>query len=107
MLMSRVALTLLTVEEEGEDRRSIFMELISPTNPRGIEHYPCLKTCLLDEVFKDCFTKKLIHHDSHPAVMICDLIQRQLHFKIDDFNSFDFQIIKLIYSICKDISITK
>ena len=105
MLMSRVALTLLTVEKEGEDRRSIFIELI--TNPRGIEHYPCLKTCLLDEVFKDCFEKKLIHHDLYPAVMICNLIQRQLHFKIDDLNSFDFQIIKLIYSICKDISITK
>ena len=93
MLMSRVVLTLLTVEEE-EDRRSIFMVLI--TNPHVIEHYPCLKN--IDEVIKECFAKKLIHHYSYPAVMICDLIQRQLHFNIDDINSSDIQVIKLIRS---------
>ena len=56
-MMSPVVLCLLTAEEE--QRPGIFMELI--INPAVIEESPCLQN--IDEVFKDCFVKKMIHHD--------------------------------------------
>ena len=92
-MMSPVVLRLLKVEEM--QRPGIFMELI--INPAVIEESPCLQN--IDEVFKDCFLKKMIHHDSYPAVMICDLIQCLLHFenefKIDDIDCSDCEVLHL------------
>ena len=92
-MMSPVVLRLLMVEEK--ERPGIFIELIS--NPAVIEESPCLQN--IDEVFKDCFVKKMIHHDSYPAVMICDLIQCLLHFeddfKIKDIDSHDCEVLQL------------
>ena len=85
MMMSPVVLRLLMVEEM--DSPGIFVDLI--TNPSAIENGPCLLN--IDKVFKDRFSDGLIHHDSYPPVMICDLIQRlwifEDHFKIDDIDS--------------------
>jgi hypothetical protein len=96
MMMSPVVLRLLMVEEEQSP--GIFMDLI--TNPRVIENCPCLQ--LIDKVFKDRFSDGLIHHDSYPAVMICDLIQRLLnfedHFNIDDIDSSDCQVLLIAKS---------
>jgi MoxR-like ATPase len=96
MMMSPVVLRLLMVEEEQSP--GIFMALI--TNPRVIEDCPCLQ--LMDNLFKDRFLKGLIHHDSHPAVMICDLIQRLLnfedHFNIEDIDSSDCQVLLIAKS---------
>ena len=92
-MMSPVVLRLLKVEEM--QRPGIFMELI--INPAVIEESPCLQN--IDEVFKDCLVKKMIHHDSYPAVMICDLIQCLLHFenefKIDDIDCSDCEVLHL------------
>ena len=96
MMMSPVVLRLLMSEEQVKP--GIFMELIN--NPHVIENCPCLKN--IEEVFKDYFKRKLIHHDSYPAVIICHLIQRQLqfedNFKINDIiiDSSDGQILKLV-----------
>ena len=92
-MMRPVVLRLLMAEEK--ERPGIFMELI--INPAVIEESPCLQN--IDEVFKDCFLKKIIHHDSYPAVMICDLIQCLLHFeykfKIEDIDSSDCEVLLL------------
>jgi hypothetical protein len=96
MMMSPVVLRLLMVEEEQSP--GIFMDLIA--NPSVIENCPCLQ--YIDEVFKDRFLKDLIHHDSYPAVMICDLIQCLLHFedhfKINDIDSSDCKVLILARS---------
>ena len=101
-MMSPVVLRLLMVEEM--QRPGIFMELI--INPAVIEESPCLQN--IDEVFKDCFLKKMIHYDSYPAVMICDLIQCLLHFaaefKIDDIDSSDCKVLKLARSARRLVS---
>ena len=101
-MMSPVVLRLLMVEEM--QRPGIFMELI--TNPAVIEESPCLQ--IIDEVFKDCYVKKIIHHDSYPAVMICDLIQCLLHFEdqfeFDDIDSSDCEVLRLARSARKLVS---
>jgi hypothetical protein len=99
MMMIPVVLRLLKVEEAQSP--GIFMDLI--INPGVIENCPCLQN--IDEVFKDRFLKDLIHHDSYPAVMICDLIQSLLHFEdrfqINDIRSFDSEVLKLARSAIK------
>ena len=96
MMMSPVVLRLLMADEM--QRSGIFMELI--TNPDVFKESPCLQ--IIDEVFKDRFTKKMIHHDSYPAVMICDLIQCLLHFedqfKMENFDSSDCEVLQLARS---------
>ena len=96
IMMSPVVLRLLMVEEKQSP--GIFMDLI--TNPSVIENYPCLQN--INEVFKDRFLKDLIHHDSYPAVMICDLLQCLLHFednfKINDIDSSDCKVLMLARS---------
>ncbi|XP_028413793.1 uncharacterized protein LOC114536639 [Dendronephthya gigantea] len=93
MMMSPVVLRLLMVEEIQSP--GIFMDII--TNPRTIDNCPCLEN--IDEVFKDLYSEGLIHLDSYPAVMICDLIQFLLnfdeHFTIDDIDSSDCKVLTL------------
>ncbi len=102
MMMSPVVLRLLIVEEMQSP--GIFMDLI--TNPSAIENCPCLQN--IEDVFKDHFSEGLVHHDSYPAVMICDLIQRLLnfedHFKIDDIDSLDCEVLVLARSATTLIS---
>ena len=101
-MMSPVVLRLLMVEEMLSP--GIFMKLI--INPAVIEESPCLQN--IDEVFKDCFVKKMIHHDSYPAVMICDLIQCLLRFedqfKIEDIDSSDCEVLQLARSATRVVS---
>ena len=92
MMMSPVVLRLLIVEEDHSP--GIFMDLI--INPRVIENCPCLQN--IDEVLKDRLLDGLIHRDSYPAVMICDLIQSLLNFKIDDIYTSESQILNLARS---------
>ncbi len=96
MMMSPVVLRLLMAEEMQTP--GIFMDVI--TNPPVIENCPCLQN--IDEVFKDHFSKGLIHHDSYPSVMMCDLIQCLLHFedhfKIDDIDGSDCRVLMLARS---------
>jgi hypothetical protein len=92
MMMSPVVLHLLTFEEKHSP--GIFMDVINDQSV--IENCPCLQ--LIDKVFKDRFLKGLIHHDSYSAVMICDLIQRLLHFEnrfiIADNGSSDLDLVR-------------
>ena len=105
-MMSPVVLRLLMAEEK--ERPGIFIDLIS--NPAVMEESPCLQN--IDEVFKDCFLKKMIHHDSYPAVIICDLIQCLLkinsmfedQFKIKDTDSSDCEVLQLARSARKLVS---
>ena len=96
MMMSPIILRLLMVEEMQSP--GIFINLIA--SPDVVENCPCLQN--IDEVFKDCFSNGMIHHDSHPSVMICDLIQRLLNFearfKIDDIDSSDCEVLRLAKS---------
>ena len=93
MIMSPVVLRLLM--GEVVQRSGVFVDLI--TNPHVIEESACLR--IIDVVFKGRFAKKMIHHDSYPAVMICDLIQCLLHFedqfKIEDIDSSDCKVLQL------------
>ncbi|XP_028413388.1 uncharacterized protein LOC114536260 [Dendronephthya gigantea] len=34
----------------------------------------------IDKIFKECFSKGFIHHDSYPAVLICDVVVSILEF---------------------------
>ena len=105
MIMGPVVLRLLKVEEE--QRPGIFRELI--TNPDVIEECPCLQN--IDEIFKDRFEKELVHHDSYPAVMICDLIQSLLHFedefKIEDIDCSDCEILTVARSATRVVSLNR
>ena len=96
MMMSPVVLRLLMAEESQSP--GIFVDLI--TNPSVIENCPCLQN--IDEVFQDRCLNGLIHHDSYPAVMICDLIQSLINFKeqfsIDDIDSSDCEVLMLAKS---------
>ena len=102
MIMSPVVLRLLMVEEM--QLPGIFVHLI--TNQNAMEICPCLQN--IDEVFKDLFSNDLIHHDSFPTVMICDLIQHLLnfeeHYKIDDIDSCDCDVLVLAKSATKLVS---
>ena len=93
MMMSPVVLRLLMVEEMQSP--GIFVHLIS--NPSAIEKCPCLQN--INDVFKDRFSNGLIHHDSYPAVMICDLIQSLLNFEknfsFDDMDSSNCEVLVL------------
>ena len=96
MMMSPIVLRLLMVEEMGSP--GIFINLI--TNPSAIDNCPCLQN--IDEVFKDRFSSGSIHHDSYPAVMICDLIQSLLKFEqrfdIENLDSSDCEVLMLAKS---------
>ena len=96
MMMIPVVLRLLIVEEIQSP--GIFMNIVA--DPSVIENSPCLQN--IDKVFKDRYLNRLIHHDSYPAVMICDLIQRLLnfedHFKIGDIDKGDCKVLMLAKS---------
>ena len=96
MMMNQVVLRLLLVEKD--ESPDIFTDLI--INPNVIENFPCLQN--IDDVFKDRFSSDLIHHDSYPAVMICDLIYSLLnfdhHFKFNDINNPECQILMIARS---------
>ena len=96
MMMNQVVLRLLLVEKD--ESPDIFTDLI--INPGAIENCPCLQN--IDEVFKDRFLNGLIHYDSYPAVMICDLIQSvsnsDNHFEINDINNPECRILMLARS---------
>ena len=102
MMMSPVLLRLLMVEEQNCP--GVFVKLI--TDSSAMESCPCLQT--IDEVFKDRFLNDLMHHDSYPAVIICDLIQSLLkfdsHFQISDFHGSDFEVLALAKSAIKLMS---
>ena len=96
MMMSPIVLRLLMVEEMQSP--GIFINLI--TNPSVIDGCPCLQN--IDEVFKERFSSGSIHHDSYPAVMICDLIHSLLkfeqQFKIDNVDGSDCEVLMLAKS---------
>ena len=96
MMMSPVVLRLLLMEEFQSP--GIFTNIIA--NPSVIENSPCLQN--IDEVFKDLFLNGLIHHDSYPAAMVCDLIQSLLNFdanfNIDDIHTSECEILMLARS---------
>ena len=102
MMMSPVILRLLMVEQV--DSPKIFTDII--VNPSAIENCPCLQT--IDEVFKENFLKTFVHHDSYPAVVICDIIQSLLnftdHFKIDDIDSRDCEVLSIARSAATVVS---
>ena len=93
MMMNPVVLRLLLIEQMQSP--DLFTDLI--INPNVIENFPSLQN--IDEVFKDRFFNGLIHHDSYPAVMICDLIESLLnfdwYFEIDDIDTPECQILML------------
>ena len=96
MMMKPVVFRLLMVEEMQSP--GVFMDII--TNPSTRDNCPILEN--IHAVFKDRFSKGLIHHDSYPAVMICDLIQFLLnfdeHFTIDDIGSSYCKVLMLAKS---------
>ena len=102
MMMSPVLLRLLMVEEQNCP--GVFVKLI--TDSSVMESCPCLQT--IDEVFKDRFLNDLMHHDSYPAVIICDLIQSLLkfdsHFRISDIHGSDSEVLSLAKSATKLMS---
>ena len=104
MMMSPVILRLLMVEQADSNSPEIFKEII--VNPVVIENCSCLQ--IIDEVFKENFTKAFIHHDSYHAVVICDLIQSlpefTSHIKIDDVNSPDCELLFIAKSASKVMS---
>jgi hypothetical protein len=99
MIMSPVVMRLLMFEEMHSP--GIFVHLIR--NQSAMEYCPCLQN--IDEVFKDRFSNGLIHHDSYPAVMICDLIEHLVnfedHYKIDDFDGSDCEVLVVAKSATK------
>ena len=96
MMLYPVVLRLLLIEQMQSP--DIFTHLI--INPNVIENFPYLQN--IDDVFKDRFFNGLIHHDSYPAVMICDLIYSLLnfdhHFKFNDINNPECQIVMIARS---------
>ncbi|XP_028396213.1 uncharacterized protein LOC114520186 [Dendronephthya gigantea] len=105
MMMSSVVLPLLMVEEIQSP--GIFIDLISTS--RDIESCPCLQN--IDVAFKERFEQGLIHHDSYPAVMICDLIQCLLKFDLlkckdrNDNGTFKFRDVN--GSDCEVLTVVK
>ena len=101
MIISTVALRLLMVEEEQSP--GIFIKIIADENV--VYSSLCLQH--MDKLFKDRFSKEMIHHDSYHAVMICDLIERlqrfEKHFKIDNISS-DSEVFKLARCAMKLLS---
>jgi hypothetical protein len=94
MMMSAVVLRLLEVDEQ--ESPGIFIDMI--TNPNSIEECPCLQN--IEEVLNDHCSNGLVHRDSHPTVMICDLIQGllQFNFSVDDINSSDCEVLMIARS---------
>ena len=52
------------------ESQGIFFDII--INPVAINDHPILKG--IDAVFRKRFSQKYLHHDSYPAVLICDII---------------------------------
>ena len=101
MIMSPVILQLLEVKGVSPEK---FEDLI--TNKSAMQYCPCLQN--IDQLFKDRFSKGLIHHDSYPAVMICGLIERLLNFndryEIDNIDRSDCKVLVLAKHANKLIS---
>ena len=102
LMMSPVILRLLRIEEM--ESPGIFVHII--TNQSLIEKCSCLQN--IDEVFKDLFTKDLIHHDSYAAVMVCDLIQSLLklddRYSIQDIDRSDCELLRFVRGATKMLS---
>ena len=92
LLMTPVMYRLLFAEEEQSP--GVFVDII-------IDQYIDVKhSCLkvIDDIFREHFEDGLIHHDSYPAVMICDLIQFiqkfDDQFNIEELKSSDSKLMK-------------
>ena len=94
--MIPVIYRLLFAEEDRSP--GIFFDII--IDHRVDEEHGCLKD--VDDVFKEHFLEGSIHHDSYPAVIICDLIQFiqnfDMHFNIEQLRSSDSKLLRLFRS---------
>ena len=96
VVMTPVMYRFLFAEEV--ESPGVFFDII--IDPNKVEDFPCLQH--IDEVFKELFESNSIHHDSHPAVMICDLIhfiqKFDQYFNMDQLKSSDSQLLKIFRS---------
>ena len=96
VLMTPVIYRLMFAEEV--ESPGVFFDII--IDHSQVENYPCLRD--IDEVFKELFESNSIHHDSYPAVMICDLIQFiqrfEQYFNIDELKNSDGKLLKTFRS---------
>ena len=92
LLMTPVMYRLLFAEEAQSP--GVFVDIIIDQHI-GVKH-SCLK--VIDDIFREHFEDGLIHHDSYPAVMICDLIQFiqkfDDQFNIEELKSSDSKLMK-------------
>ena len=96
LIMTPVIYRLFFAEEV--ESPGIFFDII--IDHSLVDNYPCLKD--IDNVFRDLFAKDYIHHDSYPAVMICDLIHFIQHFEqrfnMEQLKSSDSKLLKCFRS---------
>ena len=92
LIMTPVMYRLLFAEEAQSP--GVFVDIVIDQSV-DVNH-SCLK--VIDDVFNNHFGKSLIHHDSYPAVMICDLIHSiqdfSAHFKKEELKSSDSKLLK-------------
>ena len=92
LVMTPVIYRLLFTEELRSP--GIFLDIIIKKDINYKNSY--LK--VMDDVFKRHFANGLIHHDSYPAVMICDLLHFiqnfDQHFKIEQLQSSDSKLMR-------------
>ena len=96
LIMTPVIYRLLFAEEVKSP--GIFFDII--IDHRKVDNYSCLKE--IDNVFRDLFAKDCIHHDSYPAVMICDLIHFiqnfEQRFNMEELKRSDSKLLKCFRS---------
>ncbi len=96
VVMTPVIYRLLFAEEV--ESPGIFFDII--IDHSAVENYPCLRD--IDQVFGELFAKRYIHHDSYPAVMICDLIHFiqnfDQYFNMEQLKSPDSKLLKCFRS---------
>ena len=92
LIMTPVMYRLLFAEEA--ESPGVFVDII--IDQRVNVKHSCLK--VIDDVFREYFGNGKIHHDSYPAVMICDLIYSiqdfDAHIKKDELTSLDSHLMK-------------
>ena len=92
LVMTPVMYRLLFAEEA--ESPGVFVDII--IDQRVDVKHSCLK--IIDDVFREYFENDKIHHDSHPAVVICDLIQFiqkfNDQFNIEQLRSSDSKLMK-------------
>ena len=96
LVMTPVMYRLLFAEEVQSP--GIFFDII--IDHSVVENHSCLRD--IDEVFRELFAKSRIHHDSYPAVMMCDLIHFiqnfDQHFNMEQLKSPDSKLLKCFRS---------